>query len=270
MAEYIVGLPEYAEKLKKLNAPGWIDLRSHALEGVEEVDRYTYRVTLKGRYPQFVYWLAMPFFSPIPWEAESSSTSRAWSCRNFTLDWWPVGTGPYMLTENDPNAHGAQPQPELPRHGLSLRRRTRRRGSGLIERFREDHAFHRPRGVQPRKGKRPYWNKFLQGYYDSAGISAENFDQAVRVAVDGAAEPSPEMVERHRAHHLGRRDGVLLRLQHEGPGGRGQLERAQAAPGDPDRRRHGGVPVDLPERPASSRTARCRRAFSAPATGAKP
>jgi ABC-type oligopeptide transport system substrate-binding subunit len=42
----------------------------------------------------------------------------------------------------------------------------------------------------------PYWNKFLQGYYDSAGISAENFDQAVRVAVDGAAESSPEMVER--------------------------------------------------------------------------
>jgi ABC-type transport system substrate-binding protein len=42
----------------------------------------------------------------------------------------------------------------------------------------------------------PYWNKFLQGYYDSAGISAENFDQAIRVAVDGAAEPSPEMTER--------------------------------------------------------------------------
>ena len=42
----------------------------------------------------------------------------------------------------------------------------------------------------------PYWNKFLQGYYDSAGISEENFDQAVRVAVDGAGEPSPEMVER--------------------------------------------------------------------------
>jgi ABC-type transport system substrate-binding protein len=79
MAEYIVGLPEYAEKLKKLNAPGWIDLRSHALEGVEEVDRYTYRVTLKGRYPQFVYWLAMPFFSPIPWEAEMLFHRAAWS-----------------------------------------------------------------------------------------------------------------------------------------------------------------------------------------------
>ena len=54
MAEYVVGLPEFADKLKKLNRPGWIDLREHPLAGVEEVDRYTYRVTLKGRYPQFV------------------------------------------------------------------------------------------------------------------------------------------------------------------------------------------------------------------------
>jgi ABC-type oligopeptide transport system substrate-binding subunit len=42
----------------------------------------------------------------------------------------------------------------------------------------------------------PYWNKFLQGYYDSAGISSETFDQAVRVPVEGGAEPSPEMRSR--------------------------------------------------------------------------
>ena len=36
MAEYIVGLKEYAEKLKKrTSAGGWLDLREHPLEGVE-------------------------------------------------------------------------------------------------------------------------------------------------------------------------------------------------------------------------------------------
>ena len=156
MAEYIVGLPEFAEKLKKLNAPGWIDLRSHALEGVEEVDRYTYRVTLKGRYPQFVYWLAMPFFAPIPWEAEKFFHQPGMERRNFTLDWWPVGTGPYMLTENNPNARMVlEPQSELPRRGLSLRRAspaTRQRAAADAG---QDHALHRPRGVQPREGKHP-------------------------------------------------------------------------------------------------------------------
>lgn len=27
----------------------------------------------------------------------------------------------------------------------------------------------------------PYWNKFLQGYYDASGISSDSFDQAVRM-----------------------------------------------------------------------------------------
>jgi oligopeptide transport system substrate-binding protein len=26
----------------------------------------------------------------------------------------------------------------------------------------------------------PYWNKFLQGYYDASGISSDSFDQAVQ------------------------------------------------------------------------------------------
>ena len=38
-----------------------------------------------------------------------------------------------------------------------------------------------------------YWNKFLQGYYDVSGISSDNFDQAVRVAVEGDASLTPEM-----------------------------------------------------------------------------
>ena len=39
----------------------------------------------------------------------------------------------------------------------------------------------------------PYWNKFLQGYYDQSGISSDNFDQAVRVGIEGEAALTPEM-----------------------------------------------------------------------------
>jgi len=197
MAEYIVGLGEYAEKLKKLNADGWLDLRAHPLPGVEEVDRYTYRVTLKGSYPQFVYWLAMPFFSPIPWEAEKFFHQGGMEVKNFGLDWWPVGTGAYMLTEHDPNArmvlsrnpnYRGMPYPE--EGELADAEAGLLKDAGKTMPFIDRVVFSRE------KESVPYWNKFLQGYYDSAGIRSENFDQAVRVAIDGAAEPSPEMIER--------------------------------------------------------------------------
>ena len=39
----------------------------------------------------------------------------------------------------------------------------------------------------------PYWNKFLQGYYDTSDVSADSFDQAIRINQSGQAELSPEM-----------------------------------------------------------------------------
>ena len=42
----------------------------------------------------------------------------------------------------------------------------------------------------------PYWNKFLQGYYDSSGIASDTFDQAVRISLEGEAALTPEMQER--------------------------------------------------------------------------
>jgi ABC-type transport system substrate-binding protein len=39
----------------------------------------------------------------------------------------------------------------------------------------------------------PYWNKFLQGYYDASGISSDSFDQAVQVGGAGEVSLSDEM-----------------------------------------------------------------------------
>ena len=67
------------------------------------IDRYHYQIKIHGFYPQFKYWLAMPFFAPIPWEAIHFYSQQGMAEHNITLDWYPVGTGPYLLTENNPN-----------------------------------------------------------------------------------------------------------------------------------------------------------------------
>ncbi|MEO8145080.1 MAG: ABC transporter substrate-binding protein [Betaproteobacteria bacterium] len=198
MSEYIVGLKEYAERLKKVARPGqWLDLREHPLEGVTRVDAHTYRVTLKGRYPQFVYWLAMPFFAPMPWEADRFFHQAGMAEKNFTLDWWPVGTGPYMLSVNDPNARmvlernpnfRGEPYPSQGEEGDAAR--------GLLADAGKTMPFV-DRAVYTREKEGiPLWTKFLQGYYDLSGIGSESFDQAVRVSVEGDATLSADMEAR--------------------------------------------------------------------------
>jgi ABC-type transport system substrate-binding protein len=211
IAEYVVGLRELGDALKAENERlvkeherelgkadrglPWIDLRRFPLAGVEVVDRYTYRVRIKGKYPQFVYWLAMPFFAPLPAEADRFYSQRGMNDgRNLTLDWFPVGTGPYMLVENNPNAR------------MVLARNPNFRGerypsegapgdleAGLLADAGEPVPFLDRIVYAREKEGIPYWNKFLQGYYDQSGISSDNFDQAVRIDLQGEANLTPQM-----------------------------------------------------------------------------
>ena len=198
MAEYIVGLKEFAARLKAADREGeWLDLRKLDIAGVERLDAYSYRVTLKGRYPQFVYWLAMPFFAPMPWEADRFFSQPGMAEKNFSLDWWPVGSGPFMLAENDPNSR------------MVLARNPNFRGEPYPS---EGEPGDRERGLLADAGKTmpfldkavytrereaiPLWNKFLQGYYDLSGIGSDTFDQAVRISLEGEASLSPDMEAR--------------------------------------------------------------------------
>jgi oligopeptide transport system substrate-binding protein len=199
MADKIVGLADLAERLRKFDTrkQDWLDLRKHRLEGVEKVDDYTYRVRLKEHYPQFVYWLAMPFFAPVPWEAERFYVQPGMAEKNFTLDWWPVGTGPYMLTENDPNSKMAlvrnpnfrgEPYPSEGEPGDA--------DAGLLADAGKAMPFVDRVVFSREKESIPYWNKFLQGYFDASGIPADTFDQAVRIAVGGEVGLTPEMKDK--------------------------------------------------------------------------
>jgi len=197
MYEYIVGLADFAKKAKLEDKGGWLDLRQFPLEGVERIDSHTFRIKVRGSYPQFVYWLAMPFFAPVPWEAEKFFSQPGMAEKNFTLDWWPVGTGPYMLAENNPNArmvlernpnfrgepYPSQGEPADAKNGLLA-------DAGKTMPFVDRVVFSRE------KEAIPYWNKFLQGYYDASGIGSDQFDQAVRMSIEGDATVTPEMEEK--------------------------------------------------------------------------
>ena len=201
MSEYIVGLKEYAQELaqaQKVLAPGaMLDLTRYPLAGVEVVDRHTYRVRLKGKYPQFLYWLAMPFFAPIPPEVDRFYSQPGMAEKNLTLDWYPVGTGPYMLAENDPNRLMVlERNPNFHGETYPAEGEPGDREAGLLKDAGKPLPFVDRVVFSLEKEGIPYWNKFLQGYYDTSGLSSDSFDQAVRVATGGEAEVTDLMKEK--------------------------------------------------------------------------
>jgi len=198
MSEYIVGLAEYAETLKKsalaARHDAWLDLRQYPLAGVETLDRYRYRIRIKGKYPQFLYWLAMPFFAPLPWEADRFHSQPGMAEKNLTLDWYPIGTGPYMLTENNPNARMVlERNPNFHGERYPCEGEAGDRENGLLDDCGKPLPFIDKIVFTREKEQIPYWNKFLQGYYDASGIASDSFDQAVQVGSGGEVSLTPEM-----------------------------------------------------------------------------
>ncbi len=201
MTEYVVGLKELAATLAAESAAlpehAMIDLTQHQLEGVRLIDRHTYAIRVRGKYPQFAYWLAMPFFAPVPPEADRFYGQPGMAQKNITLDWYPLGTGPYMLTVNNPNrqmvlarnpyyqgeTYPAEGEPQDQAHGLLA-------DAGKPLPFIDKVVF------SLEKEQIPYWNKFLQGYYDASGIASDTFDQAVQFSGQGDVTLSEDMIRR--------------------------------------------------------------------------
>lgn len=182
MDDYVVGLGDLAQRLKAAKDQPWIDLREHRLEGAEVIDRYRYRIRVKGKYPQFLYWLAMPFFAPMPWEADKFHSQPGMAEKNLTLDWYPIGTGPYMLTENNPNARMVlERNPNFRQESYPCEGEAEDANEGLLKDCGQPLPFIDKVVFTREKEQIPYWNKFLQGYYDASGISSDAFDQAVQV-----------------------------------------------------------------------------------------
>ncbi|WP_296695657.1 ABC transporter substrate-binding protein [Thiocapsa sp. UBA6158] len=201
MQKHILGFDEYAQGLAEAAETDPLQrvarLRSSEIAGVEVVDPYSYRIGVKGKYPQFAYWLAMPFFAPMPWEAEVFYAQPGLRERNIMLDWYPVGTGPFMLGENNPNLRmvlernpnfRGEPYPSEGMPGDAE--------SGILADAGRPMPFIEEAIYSLEKESIPRWNKFLQGFYDSSGIASDAFDQAVQIDAGGEPVLTDAMRER--------------------------------------------------------------------------
>lgn len=184
----------------KIDPDGFIDLTRYTLRGVDTPDPHTLRIRLRGKYPQFIYWLAMTFAAPVPPEVDRFYSQPGMLANNLSLDTWPVGTGPYLMAKHEEN-----------REILMLKNPNWRGETYPCEGEANDKA----RGFLHDCGKAmplndgikwvlekegiPFWNKFLQGFYDefnSIKIRLASLDLAVNAGAGGGFDPSPEMRER--------------------------------------------------------------------------
>jgi len=178
-AEYVVGLKEYGALVKQEDAKlragldpssldkPFLDFRRWPLAGAEAPEKHLLRVRIKGKYPQWSYWMQMTFTAPVPWEADAFYAQPGMAEAGLTLDRWPVGTGPYMLTEfvqdrrhvmvRNPNYRGepypCEGEPGDKEAGLLA-------DCGKTTPFVDRMVFTVEREAVPQRGK------FRQGFYD--------------------------------------------------------------------------------------------------------
>ncbi len=209
--KYIVGLHQLSAALRSEDAKlrqgtdpttrdlPFLDLRQFPLEGAQAVDDYTLRIKLMGRYPQFKWWLASTFFSPVPWEADAFYAQQGMAERDLSLNFWPVGTGAYMLTrylenraltlERNPNFRG-EPYPcEASAEDVA---------AGLTKDCGKMMPFIDRIEMLVEKERTPLKNKFLEGYYDEPDLAHPEF--GIEFSVD--ARDSAQSAEEMRAHGI--------------------------------------------------------------------
>lgn len=198
LGEHIVGFSEFGKKLPATHKEGeFVDLRNYPLEGIRKLGDYAFEITLSGQYPQFMFWLAMPFFSPIPWEADKFYSQAGMDDKNISFDWYPVGTGAFMLSENNPNRRMIlDKNPNYRLEYFPANGSKEDIDAGYMQKI--GHLIPMIDRViyTLEKESIPRWNKFLQGYYDLSGISTDSYDQAIKLGANGEAELTQSMQEK--------------------------------------------------------------------------
>lgn len=205
MENYIVGFREFSDVLQAkydlLHSdlqPPFIDLNQIPMEGAKVIDRYTYQIKIKGKYPAFENWLAMPFFAPIPWEAIKFYSQKWLTRKNITLDWYPIGTGPFLLSENNPNLRMILTKnPNFHGETFPTEGEPKDKENGILDKAGLPLPFLDQIIFNLEKESIPYWNKFLQGYYDQSGVTSNNFDQALKSVGTGNLELSDALKEKN-------------------------------------------------------------------------
>lgn len=166
------------------------------VRGSRELD-----IVLSEPNAQILYWFAMPFTTPIAWEAVAYYDGREGRA-NFADH--VVGTGPFRLAvydkqlryvlERNPTWYGLHPDAatapgvafpsEIDAQDVTARRIDPAYAGRRMPFLDRVHFTREREGI-------PRFNKFLQGYYDDGGIIKESFDAIVQ-----DDRLSPEMAAR--------------------------------------------------------------------------
>ena len=208
-ADYVIGLKDYvalirAENEKQLKGlpedirdKPFLDFRKYPLAGSKAIDKYTWRIRLKGKYPQWSYWMAMPFLAPLPWEADAFYAQQGMNENGLSLHQWPVGTGPYMMQEfvrdrrhvmaRNPNFRGmpypCEGQPED-------------KAAGLLADCGKTMPFVDKLYVTIEKEKVPMKEKFKQGFLDVPEIERPEWGVDFRNDADDSDDVKRQFEER--------------------------------------------------------------------------
>lgn len=181
--QYIVGLKDLGDQLKtehdaalKGHSPRdrylpWKDLRQSKLSGVKALDTHTLEIRVVGKYPQFKYWMALTFFVPVPWEADRFYAQRGMVENSLSLNTWPVGSGPYMLTEQGANRYVMERNPNYygatyPTEGVAGDAE-----QGWLKDAGQRMPFTDKLVYMLEKEREPEESKLMQGYYDTPDMS---------------------------------------------------------------------------------------------------
>jgi ABC-type transport system substrate-binding protein len=178
-SEYVIGLQAYGELVKREDAKlrqgldpasadkPFLDFRRWPLAGATAPEKHLLRIRVKGKYPQWKYWMQMTFLAPVPWEADAFYAQPGLAERNVSLDTWPVGTGPYMVTEyekdrrivmtRNPNYRG-EPYP--------CEGTPQDKAEGLLADCGKKTPFVDSVVATVEREATPQRNKFRHGYYD--------------------------------------------------------------------------------------------------------
>lgn len=206
----VLGFTDFAKRLtdRRKADPAFASLpaqeqykQAGGIEGVVARGDHDFDIVLSGPNPQLLYWFAMPFTTPMPWEAVAYYDGKDGRA-NFSDH--AVGTGAFRLTayerqrrfvlERNPKWYGTL-HPEMKAPGAVFPSeidpedvkagRIDPSYAGRALPFLDRISFSRERESIPR------FNKFLQGYYDDGGIIKESFDAIIK-----DDQLSPEMAAR--------------------------------------------------------------------------
>lgn len=203
LADRIIGFREYRAGLEGLlrgkGPDDWADLEAVPLAGVETPDERTLVIRIRGKDPQFPYWLAMNFFAPVPEEAERFYAQPGLRANNITLDTWPVGTGAFRMREFLENRRHVLERNPLYAHGrYPCEGALGDREAGLLEDCGRPLPFVDRVVFDVEKESVPLSTKFLAGFYDSPFI--ERTDTGLGFLV--AMEDDPEKAALYASRHL--------------------------------------------------------------------